>query len=68
MFVPFAEMKTAPFKTYDEIPTLTKEYIVYVAGIDKLEELPLEDINGFMLMIYDAEKQKRDEWEDGWVL
>ena len=68
MFVPFAEMKTAPFRTYADIPALTREYIVYVAGVKEPEELPLEDINGFMLMIYDAEKQKRDEWEDGWVL
>jgi hypothetical protein len=68
MFVPFAEMKTAPFKTYDEIPTLTREYIVYVVGEQILEDIPLDDINSFMLMIYDAEKQKRNEWTDGWVL
>jgi hypothetical protein len=68
MFVPFAEMKVAPFATYDEIPVLTREYIVYVTGEKELETVPLDDINSFMLMIYDAEKQKRDEWEDGWVL
>lgn len=68
MFVPFAEMKTAPFKTYEDIPPLTREYIVYVAGEKELEKIPLDDINGFMLMLYDAEKIKRDEWEDGWVL
>jgi hypothetical protein len=68
MFVPYAEMKTAPFRTYDDIPTLTKEYIVYVAGEDKLENIPLDDINSFMLGLYEYEKRKRDEWEDGWVL
>jgi hypothetical protein len=68
MFVPFAEMKTAPFKTYDEIPTLTREYIVYVVGEKDIEKIRLDDINSFMLMIYDAEQQKRDEWEDGWVI
>jgi hypothetical protein len=68
MFVPFAEMKTAPFRTYEEIPALTREYIVYVAGESDLEKIPLDDINGFMLMIYDVEKRKRDEWEDGWVI
>jgi hypothetical protein len=68
MFVPFAEMKSAPFETYADIPTLTKEYIVYVAGEAKIENIPLDDINGFMLMLYDAEKRKREEWEDGWVI
>jgi hypothetical protein len=68
MFVPYAEMKTAPFRTYDDIPTLTKEYIVYVAGEEKLENIPLDDINSFMLGLYEYEKRKRDEWEDGWVL
>jgi hypothetical protein len=47
---------------------MTKEYIVYVTGEKELEQIPLDDINGFMLMLYDAEKRKRDEWEDGWVL
>jgi len=68
MLVPFAEMKAAPFKTYEDIPLLTKEYIVYVAGEAEIENIPLDDINGFMLMLYDAEKRKREEWEDGWVL
>lgn len=68
MYVPFAEMKTAPFATYDDIPLLTKEYIVYVSGDNDIENIPLDDINGFMLMLYEAEKRKRDEWEDGWVL
>lgn len=68
MFVPFAEMKTAPFETYEDIPPLTREYIVYVVGEKELEKISLDDINSFMLMIYDAEQQKRDEWEDGWVL
>jgi len=68
MFVPFAEMKVAPFKTYEDIPQLTKEYIVYVAGEEFLEKIPLDEINGFMLMLYEAEKRKRDEWEDGWVI
>jgi hypothetical protein len=68
MLVPFAEMKAAPFKTYEDIPLLTKEYIVYVAEEAEIENIPLDDINGFMLMLYDAEKRKREEWEDGWVI
>ena len=68
MYVPFAEMKVAPFKTYEEIPPLTKEYIVYVSGETDLESVPLEDINSFMDMLYEIENRKRAEWEDGWVL
>lgn len=68
MFVPFAEMKQAPFKSYEEIPALTKEYVVYVADEKDIEKIPLDDINGFMLMMYEVESKKREEWEDGWVL
>jgi hypothetical protein len=68
MFVPFAEMKVAPFKSYEDIPPLTKEYVIYVADAKTVEEIPLDDINGFMLMLCEAEAKKREEWEDGWVL
>ena len=67
MFIPFAEMKVAPFKTYEEIPVLTQEYIVYVAGAD-LMKIPLADINSFMAMLYEVETRKRAEYEDGWVI
>jgi hypothetical protein len=67
VFIPFAEMKVAPFKTYEEIPVLTQEYIVYVAGAD-LMKVPLADINSFMAMLYEVETRKRAEYEDGWVI
>ena len=67
MFIPFAEMKVAPFKTYEEIPVLTREYIAYVAGAD-LMKVPLADINSFMAMLYEVETRKRAEYEDGWVI
>lgn len=68
MFIPFAEMKIAPFKTYEEIPVLTQEYIVYVAGERDLMNVPLADINSFMAMLYEVETRKRAEYEDGWVI
>lgn len=68
MFVPYAEMKMAPFKSYEDIPSLTREYVIYVAGEESIEKIPLDDINGFMIMLYQAEASKREEWEDGWVL
>jgi hypothetical protein len=67
MYVPFAEMKIAPFKCYEEIPKLTKEYIVYVCGEQDLENVPLADINSFMAMLYEVELKRREEYEDGWV-
>jgi hypothetical protein len=67
VFIPFAEMKVAPFKTYEEIPVLTQEYIVYVSGAD-LMKIPLADINSFMAMLYEVETRKRVEYEDGWVI
>lgn len=65
--MPFAEMKLAPFKTFEEIPLMTKEYIVYVSGEKTIEQIGLEEINGFMAMLYEAEIEKRAEYEDGWV-
>ena len=67
MAIPFAEMKLAPFKTFEEIPLMTKEYIVYVSGEKTIEQIGLEEINGFMAMLYEAEQEKRAEYEDGWV-
>jgi len=61
-------MKIAPFKTYEDIPVLTREYIVYVAGERDLMNVPLADINSFMAMLYEVETHKRAEYEDGWVI
>jgi len=68
VFIPFAEMKIAPFKTYEDIPVLTRAYIVYVAGERDLMNVPLADINSFMAMLYEVETHKRAEYEDGWVI
>ena len=46
MFVPFKEMKTAPFAKYEDIPATTREYIVYVSDEKEIENIPLCDING----------------------
>ena len=39
------------FKTYEDIPPPTKEYILTVADAKTVEEIPLEDINGFLQML-----------------
>jgi hypothetical protein len=68
MFIPFKEMKTAPFASYEEIPPLTKEYILYVSAEKEVTDIPLEDINGFLLDLYAYEKAIHEEWSDGWVM
>lgn len=39
-----------------------------MAGEKKVQDIPLEDINDFLLMLYGREKKAREEWDDGWVL
>jgi len=61
-------MKTK-FLTYAEIPYFEKEYILTVANVKNIEELPLEDINGMFEGFAEYEKQKvNEEYEDGWVM
>ncbi len=36
------------YKTYGEIPAIIKSYIVVVADVLKIEDVPLEDINGLL--------------------
>ena len=62
------ESNKSIYANFEEIPQLTKEYIVYVCGEQDLENVPLEDINSFMDMLYTAEMKRREEYEDGWVI
>lgn len=60
-----------PFYSYEEIPALTKDYILGVAEAKSVEEIPLEDINSFLLGLeeyYNEQATLASEWEDGWVL
>jgi hypothetical protein len=38
-----------PFKSFDEIPLTTKEYILSLSEVDAIEELSLTDINSFLI-------------------
>jgi hypothetical protein len=60
--------KFIKFYAYEEIPQLTKDYLLTVADADFIEEIPLEDINSFLQGLAEYDKQKLAEWEDGWVL
>jgi len=46
------------FKEYTEIPFNFREYFESVAESNSLEEIPLEDINGFMQMMEEVERGK----------
>lgn len=47
-----------PFKTYDDIPPLDRDYVLYVAEVKKIEEIPLDDINGLFIMLSEAEAKE----------
>lgn len=59
------------FFDYEEIPQLTKEYIMTVADAEYIEEIPLEEINSFLAGLYEFKGmtiEQADVYEDGWVL
>lgn len=43
------------YPDYVSIPELTKEYLVFVAQVHTIEEIPLEEINGFMTGLFEFE-------------
>lgn len=60
-----------PFFAYEEIPQLTKEYILTVADANQIEQIPLEEINDFLAGLYQFKGmtiEQADMYEDGWVL
>lgn len=59
------------FFDYEEIPQLTKEYILTVADVNQIEQIPLEEINDFLAGLYQFKGmtvEQADMYEDGWVL
>lgn len=36
------------YHSYDDIPTLTVDYILSVSDADNISDIPLEDINSFL--------------------
>jgi len=55
------------FFAYEEIPVLVKDYILSVADADCIEQIPLHDINSFLYGQMMFEKERFEEYEDGWV-
>lgn len=60
--------KFVKFYAYEEIPQLTKDYILTVADAEYIEQISLEDINTFLEGLDDHYKAKLAQWDDGWVL
>lgn len=63
-------MSKAPllYKTYAEIPVLTKEYMEVVANVKDITQIPLDDINSYLQGLTAYHKQVLEEYGDGWVL
>ena len=57
-----------PFRTYDEIPVLIREYVLTVADEKSIMDIPLEDINTFIDGLHQYYETKSELEEDGWVL
>ena len=56
-----------PFKTYEEIPVLIREYVLTVADEKSIMDIPLEDINAFLSELHEHYKTEREEYSEGWV-
>jgi len=46
------------YKEYTEIPFNLREYLESVSESNSLEEIPMEEINGFMQMMEEVERGK----------
>lgn len=57
-----------PFKAYEEIPELIIEYMLTVAEKKSIMEIPLEEINSFLVGLHQYYKTKPELEEDGWIL
>ena len=57
-----------PFRTYEEIPLLIREYVLTVADEKSIMDIPLEDINSFIDGLHKYYENVPETEEDGWVL
>ena len=46
------------YKEYTEIPFHLREYLESVSATNSVEDIPLEEINGFMQMMEEVERGK----------
>lgn len=56
-----------PFRTYEEIPFLIREYVLTVADEKSIMDIPLEDINTFIDGLHKYYETEQEEYTEGWV-
>lgn len=56
-----------PFRTYEEIPLLIRDYVLTVADEKSIMDIPLEDINSFIDGLHRYYETEREEHTEGWV-
>lgn len=57
------------YKTYAEIPLVMKQYMITVANVKDVMEIPLGDINIYLDGLNDYYKKSvYHKYDDGWVL
>lgn len=57
-----------PFRTYEEIPVLIRDYVLTVADKKYIMDIPLEDINTFIDGLHQYYETVPETEEDGWVM
>lgn len=53
------------YRTYAEIPIFTKEYIQTVANVKDIDQVSLDDINGFLTGLQEYAKMSNEN-NEGW--
>lgn len=56
-----------PYRAYEEIPVLMREYILTVAEEKSIMDIPLEDINSFLDGLHTYYSKQKEEFSEGWV-
>lgn len=56
-----------PFRTYEEIPILIRDYVLTVADEKRIMDIPLEDINSFIDGLHAYYSTQKEEYSEGWI-
>jgi hypothetical protein len=56
-----------PYRTYEEIPLMMREYILTVAEEKSIMDISLEDINSFLDGLHAYYQTQKEEYSEGWV-
>lgn len=56
-----------PYITYNEIPQLMREYLLTVSEKRDIMEIPIEDINSYLVGLHTYYKTQKEEYSEGWI-